>query len=118
MKKCSEECYRVAILDSLDSDDECDCGAVAYNHGFIASDKQRAFQQWISVDDRLPEGDGEVLVWDGEDIHACFRSGQGDFLSGVGSLLVTSVTHWMPLPEPPTKTTTPSNLSQETDQDP
>lgn len=74
--------------------------------------------EWISVKDRLPENDDEVLIYIVKDIVQAY------FLRGYwhGSIMVTDnmndgyvsdrrivkegssfdfVTHWMPLPEPP-----------------
>ena len=79
-------------------------------------------QEWISVDDRLPEKDGACLVttngvsglqnvktrWfakDGEMVDAYDLAGQKDvwylYDSECGYVSINSVTHWMPLPEPP-----------------
>ena len=52
--------------------------------------------QWISVKDRQPERDGFYLAWytfkDGS--HAC------DMFYYNGSFISSSITHWMPFPEP------------------
>ena len=79
-------------------------------------------QEWISVDDRLPEKDGAYLVttnsfgdrqsvklrWfakDGENIDAYDLAGQKDvwYLYDIecGYVSIKTVTHWMPLPQPP-----------------
>ena len=79
-------------------------------------------QEWISVDDRLPERDGAYLVttngvsglqnvktrWfakDGEMVDAYDLAGQKDvwylYDSECGYVSIKTVTHWMPLPEPP-----------------
>ena len=66
--------------------------------------------EWISVRDRLPEQLKEVLVcFDGYGEKsvstATYRNyfyGK-EWLSNMMSLSVDSVTHWMPLPEPPEK---------------
>ncbi len=50
---------------------------------------------WISVKERLPEEEGEYLVWRegyGRDIHY-YSEGRSDFMD--------TVTHWQPLPPPP-----------------
>ena len=65
-------------------------------------------QEWISVKDRLPEQLKEVLIcFDGYGKKsvstATYRNyfyGK-EWLSNMMSLSVDSVTHWMPLPEPP-----------------
>ena len=79
-------------------------------------------QEWISVTERLPEEDGAYLVttnsfgdrqsvkfrWfakDGENIDAYDLAGQKDvwylYDSECGYISINSVTHWMPLPQPP-----------------
>ena len=79
-------------------------------------------QEWISVKDRLPEKDGTYLVttnsfgdrqsvklrWfakDGENIDAYDLAGQKDvwYLYDIecGYVSIKTVTHWMPLPQPP-----------------
>ena len=57
-------------------------------------------QEWISVKDRLPEPGERVIVARGEKVE------QGVYLAVNGWWKVygtntKSVTHWMPLPEPP-----------------
>lgn len=55
-------------------------------------------QEWIPVTDRLPETDGYFLCWN--DFHGCIV---GHFWAK-GKYFISkaaSVTHWMPLPEPP-----------------
>ena len=66
-------------------------------------------QEWISVDDRLPEenNDGSVnavLVTDGFVQHmAYFARGEWRFAESgeIKEPMWYSITHWMPLPEPP-----------------
>ena len=79
-------------------------------------------QEWISVDDRLPEKDGAYLVttnsfgdrqnvkfrWfakDGENVDAHDLAGQKDvwYLYDIecGYVSIKTVTHWMPLPPAP-----------------
>ena len=79
-------------------------------------------QEWISVNDRLPEKDGAYLVttngvsglqnvktrWfakDGEMVDAYDLAGQKDvwYLYDIecGYVSIKTVTHWMPLPQPP-----------------
>ena len=79
-------------------------------------------QEWISVNDRLPQEDGSYLVtinsfngrkyidvrWfakDGEIVDKYELAGQENvwyyYDSEWGSISIDSVTHWMPLPLPP-----------------
>ena len=79
-------------------------------------------QEWVSVDDRLPQEDGPYLVTtnyfskrhtiniryfakDGETVHKYDLAGQKYvwyFYDGeYGYVPTDSVTHWMPLPQPP-----------------
>ena len=60
--------------------------------------------EWISVKDRLPEGNKNVLVCCyknavGYRIDITFYCDQSEY--GSGWYLPANITHWMPLPEPP-----------------
>lgn len=80
--------------------------------------------KWISVKDRLPDIGTEVLVYDGTDIVQAYVGIHKGIKRWVGSRNVTDsmadgyvqdrtickigdtfdfITHWMPLPEPPTE---------------
>ncbi len=74
--------------------------------------KEEAMNEWISVEDRLPEIDKQVLVMLGDNKPPCEgvmigRRHCGTCLNwtvtnSYGSALQTGkVSHWMPLPEPP-----------------
>lgn len=56
--------------------------------------------QWISVEDRLPEEDSVVLVFDGLYVWIAYRNHVLGTWNVEGDS-VRAVTHWMPLPEPP-----------------
>lgn len=88
-------------------------------HVFDVINEQPAVNRWISVEDALPEKDGEYLVFtEYEDVFKCtFDSNEEnkwgfeedyrdpDTLGWEGTTwtAVETVTHWMPLPEPPEK---------------
>lgn len=67
--------------------------------------------EWISVEDRLPEGPTPVLcVWMGQTQDVCFVCNNGSWYGYdpfneddgyKGECADPHVTHWMPLPEPP-----------------
>ena len=94
-------------------------GEYAYDHIKFAWEmwQARAAQsEWISVEDRMPEIDEFVLVlraWDGklsqcvdklELHHDCEEpEGKQDWYDFLYSH-ICEVTHWQPLPEPPTTT--------------
>lgn len=75
--------------------------------------------EWISVKERLPDDDAEVLVWDGYRVThrgfarrgiPCDRVPPNSFVDsqdipnfGEEAYAVQGVTHWMPLPPPPTE---------------
>ena len=62
-------------------------------------------QEWVSVDDRLPEDDSDVLAYSriGEESRiypACYTNGVWfDCVFNVPATDMT--THWMPMPNPP-----------------
>ena len=62
-------------------------------------------QEWISVDERLPDNDGEYLTWDGLIYFLIwFNASLGLWNVSEGgdtSSAIRDVTHWMPLPEAP-----------------
>lgn len=74
--------------------------------------KEESKPKWISVNERLPEAydDGSVdavLVTDGSFIHMAYFSGGKWRFCESGEMkeeMFYSVTHWMPLPEPPRRT--------------
>ena len=58
-------------------------------------------QEWISVDDRLPDTD-EVLVYYRKGVgHAAPKKQGLDKMDWDVFFNITGTTHWMPLPEPP-----------------
>ena len=63
-------------------------------------------QEWISVDDRLPDYFTSVLVWcpGNKCIYAAYRNARQEwytFDDTIGHVVVNMVTHWMPMPHPP-----------------
>ena len=59
-------------------------------------------QEWISVEELLPAEDVRVLVWLRKDHKTTYTRIDTDRrLNGVWVRWYESVTHWMPLPEPP-----------------
>ena len=62
-------------------------------------------QEWISVDDRLPEEDRDVLAYSmiGEESRiypACYSNGVW-FDCVFNAPATDTTTHWMPIPQPP-----------------
>ena len=71
--------------------------------------KAQAVQQWISVQDRMPEQGQKVLVfrpyahekpYKDPNYKICTYAGEDIFIN---SHFEHEITHWMPLPKPPTK---------------
>ena len=61
-------------------------------------------QEWISVEERLPEDKQLVLTIDTQDdMQVCFyeTAWEGIFQQFHGLVKIYNITHWMPLPEPP-----------------
>ena len=70
-----------------------------------AIDEAPTVGEWISVEDRLPEADGYYLTYDAP---ACmtdmlyYSSKYKAFNAHYGpDTAISTITHWMPLPEPP-----------------
>jgi len=62
----------------------------------MAIDYGQQHPNWISVEDELPEKDGKYLFYDevlGHEVSIYYD----------GVTLVSSITHWMPLPQAPKK---------------
>ena len=69
---------------------------------FYADKRIYRKQEWISVEERLPAEDVRVLVWLRKDHKTTYTRIDTDRrLNGVWVRWYESVTHWMPLPEPP-----------------
>lgn len=73
------------------------------------SSKAQAVQQWISVKDEMPEQGQKVLVfrphahekpYKDPNYKICTYAGEDIFIN---SHFEHEITHWMPLPNPPTK---------------
>lgn len=60
--------------------------------------------EWISIEDRLPENDEPVLVYKARcnDAYANMETAYFDYGRWMG-VVGENVTHWMPLPAPPTE---------------
>lgn len=91
--------------------DECSCGGDRTKCNFYPEVREKAlkeqepkFGEWISVKDRLPEKDQDVLCYSNKNGGYKFFGYRG-YISGEwmegGVLHIGDVTHWMPLPKPP-----------------
>lgn len=63
--------------------------------------------KWISVEERLPDIDAEVLIYTDEGLYDVAQYSGGERFwtlerNPVCWVTASGVTHWMPLPEPPT----------------
>ena len=93
-----------------------------FTGGDVTPVVQRTVQEWISVKDRLPDEDGKYLVFeqsggrtntsilrfakdarkvDRYDFNGRWKNAWYEYDSEWGHYTVDSVTHWMPLPQPP-----------------
>ncbi len=90
-----------------------------YEYTFIEITDRNMIMEWISVDDKLPIDDGDVLVYHWDDFHITVGSFEAHnvsfYIESDGSKFYTDdgwdteiswaqkgrVTHWMPLPSPP-----------------
>lgn len=111
--------YGVNGCDSCKYNTEVMCSAHACADHLITNGV--TIQRWIPVEERLPEDDGEYLAlgnyfgwWhavlmfakdgrkvDEYDFHERWENVWYDFDRDYGHCIYGSVTHWMPLPEPP-----------------
>lgn len=69
--------------------------------------REQEQSKWISVSERLPEP-GKVLVTDGKSVRMTngawfYRASDGETRAPANYGAGITVTHWMPLPEPPTE---------------
>lgn len=55
-------------------------------------------QEWISVEDRLPEDNGRYLIFDASNIGISWYKKKDEYYSYIWR---NNFTHWMPLPEAP-----------------
>jgi len=60
--------------------------------------------EWISVEERLPEDDyTDVLAWNGRLARVAYIHETEGWCYSETCYPRSDVTHWMPLPEPPTQ---------------
>ena len=61
--------------------------------------------EWIRVEDRLPETDGPVLIFDAGQVWvgnaSVNKHGYATWIRCCGEWGCCNVTHWQPLPDPP-----------------
>lgn len=78
-----------------------------YETGFVNGFKagvESAKPKWISVEERLPTELGEVLICLYRKTTIAWYGGNGGFEIGSGAIFWAgdgTVTHWLPMPEPP-----------------
>ena len=102
-RTCREHCgcHRSDCCYSKLDDGYDACSRVAEIEAAPTLDVQ---QRWISVAERLPEDDFEVLVYTdrygGRHEFAYYVPRLGAWYQNC-ALLIPNITHWMPLPEPP-----------------
>jgi len=61
---------------------------------------------WIKVEDKMPEALAEVITWNGKEVAQGYRRQDNRwntlYSEGFGSFRQdVQVSHWMPLPDPP-----------------
>ena len=87
----------------LDKKTVSQCISSDYCRGW--NDAVDTMPRWISVEERMPENEVSVIAFCTEDNHAwyAFRRGGLWWRPGdrVSIKIFGTVTHWMPLPEPP-----------------
>ena len=59
-------------------------------------------QEWISVNDKLPEDGESVLTYKNGNVDVqVYEKNRNGWIQGNWFWSMATVTHWMPLPEPP-----------------
>ena len=105
-------CSTHALCDGCPREDYCTKNDDAINIGAEAADAieelQAALPHWISVEDRLPNVGDSVLIncnFDGKHYRYMITSWTGIKNHGIADWenvgFALTVTHWMPMPEPP-----------------
>ena len=59
--------------------------------------------EWIKCDDKMPDFDVDVLVYDGKHIYIDYVYEEWNSKGKVFFASLDRVTHWMPLPATPTE---------------
>ena len=96
---CDEHCSCIECPE--DERGYCDQSVVIKYARCLIERIEAAVPRWISVEERLPEGECIAIGWQDEMlIGYVYRSGTGYACESDGEYLM-DVTHWMPLPEPP-----------------
>lgn len=90
------------LVDKLEKELARNCRLNNWDLGFQAAiDIVKQHSDWISVDERLPADNEEVLTYwsDGDVVIAYFMKGRFSFSDCSGEI----ITHWQPLPQPPSE---------------
>ena len=97
-----EKINKIKMRNSIDIDDFT-CGKVsALNCAIDIIRDSQTIGGWISVKDRLPEEDKEVLAYNGAYmIIAAYATNPTKYWYTITGSVTRTITHWMPLPEPP-----------------
>ena len=86
---CDGTCYQ--------DDKPCDLKCDEYTNAQYLYEKGYRKQEWISVEERLPDIDGKYLVYTSKG----FIFTQYYYFTNAFGFETWDVTHWMPLPEEP-----------------
>ncbi|MDM3533604.1 DUF551 domain-containing protein [Serratia marcescens] len=65
-------------------------------------DEGYVMSEWIKCSDEYPDEDTLCLAIDSEGIYWTMHYTEDDFYPDTGDICQNAITHWMPLPEPPT----------------
>ena len=91
-----EEAYKLIKLQKNNSKSDVDQVLIEAIRSYASQFKQ----EWVSCADMLPEDTGNYIVVREGVVGNCYFL---ESLSGESSFIEQSVTHWQPLPTPPTK---------------
>ena len=102
---CIDDCNMCTYEENCFSEDEELCESMVADAIALIQQLEAAQPKWISVEERLPEENFEVLMLFKHNMAVGFYDGDGEWCAntddGYHAYCDGTPTHWMPLPEWP-----------------